>query len=204
MSAPEAVAAAFAKDTAGFEVRVLSDAGEYKTVLFGDHGHAGFGHTMVHVYPGGVSTSGDMAHGWVFERDIEFFGRSISPRYWQEKLASTLREARAHLEFDPHVFRASVDEIAEEANVPEEARDALRAELAELVDSVINDRPSVDFAIDALTDFSYEYADECGEDRSFTLDEAYATDCESFDYHFLWTLHVLHAVANALSDHRSR
>lgn len=196
MSTLEEVATQFAKETKGFTVTVLADAGEYKTLLF-SAGGGGWGHTMVHIYPGGCSTSGDMAHGWVFERDIAFFRGSISPRYWAEKLASTLREASAHLEFNADVFRASIDEIADTADVPDRLRADLRDELVELAEFVISDRPSAEFAIAELSNFTFPYT-EYEEAMAFTVDEPYTVGCESFDYHFLWALHVLRAVAEKL------
>jgi hypothetical protein len=186
----------FEKDTEGFVLTVLHEAGEYRHLRFGKPGER-WGSTDIHTWPHGVATSGDMADGWVFERGLGFFGgKGPNLSYWREKLARTVRGSES--EFSGAALRATLAEQAEQYDVPEWCATAFAEALDELASEIEASHADITAAQTALAEFVFEYADDGHGDVDLRFSDTYEMDVEDYSFHFVWVCLVLNTVARWL------
>lgn len=187
----------FAEDTADFALTVLHEEGEYRHLRFGKPGER-WGSTDIHTWPHGLTTAGDMADGWMFERGLGFFGGNVNLPYWHEKLTPAGR--RAAKEFDAHALREALAQEAVDLDVPEEHRAALADALSQLADEITVENADTMAALAAVEGFTFECEDEDGLDLDVRISDPYELDVEDYTYHFVWACHVL-ATASAWLRH---
>ena len=198
----ERVAERFPQDTEGFVLTVLHEQGEYRHLRFGKSGER-WGSTDIHTWPGGLTTSGDMADGWTFQRSLNFFNNPVNLHYWHEKLTPAGRKLAQ--EFSEVTLRSELTSAGADLEIPERFRDAFDEELGDLIESILTDHAGTGAALAKIADFTFECESD---DGSYDLDvkfyDPYELNIEDYDYHFVWALHVLSAAARWLAEGGSR
>ena len=199
--ARERAAEQFAKDTDGFVLTVLHEDGDYRHLRFQRPGER-WGSTDIHTWPGGLTTAGDMADGWMFERPLGFFAGAVNLSYWRENLTPAGR--RASKEFSITALRESVAEAAADFDVPAQFADALAEDIKTLITSIEWGHPDTNAALAELDDFVFECEDEDGLDADYKFTDAYEMNVEDFGYHFVWATHVLSTAATWIENDDER
>lgn len=189
------IAGQFSKDTEGFVLIVLHEDGEYRHLRFQRPGER-WGSTDIHTWPGGLTTSGDMADGWMFERGLGFFAGTPNLHYWQEKLSSRCRAASK--EFSEATLRSELALAVSDFDVPEQHREALEAEAGELISSICSDHADTNAALEEISEFVFEY-DDGGDRVDVRFLDPYELGVEDYTYHFVWACHVLSTAARWLA-----
>ena len=196
-STADAVAELFPKDTEGYVLTVLHEDGEYRHLRFGRPGER-WGSTDIHTWPGGLTTAGDMADGWMFNRGLGFFASRPNLGYWQEKLTRT--GWAASKEFGEHALRAELISAASDLDVPEQLRDDFDAAVAELIEDILSDNADTTAALERIRNFLFECEDEDGADLDVCFLDPYELDVEDYTYPFVWACHVLSTAARWLRE----
>lgn len=191
----------FAKDTEGFVLTVLHEAGDYRHLRFQRPGER-WGSTDIHTWPEGLTTAGDMSSGWMFERSLGFFQGRPNLHYWQEKLDPSGR--RASEEFSAAVTRDSILSAADEFEIPDDFRADLVRELRALADEVENEHADVAAAVDHIASFVFECEDEDGNDLDVRFVDAWEANVTDYCFHFIWACNVLSTAARWLRDEDAR
>jgi len=194
----EQVAERFPTDTEGFVLTVLHEQGDYRHLRFQQPDER-WGSTDIHTWPGGLTTAGDMADGWMFERGLGFFAGPVNLHYWHEKLTPSGRLAAE--EFSEVTLRAELATAGEDLEIPEQFRDAFDEELNELIDSIISDHADTNAALAEISDFTFERESDDGlSDIDAKFSDPYELNIDDYTYHFVWALHVLSTAARWLAD----
>lgn len=192
----EQVAERFPKDTEGFVLTVLHEQGDYRHLRFQRPGER-WGSTDIHTWPGGLTTAGDMADGWMFERGLGFFNNSVNLRYWHEKLTPAGR--RAAEEFSEATLRSTLTEAGADLDIPDQFRAEFDEELNDLIERICSGYADTSAALEQIAEFEFEWEGEHGDvDVCFT--DSYELNIEDYTYHFVWALHVLSTAARWLAE----
>lgn len=194
----EQVAERFPKDTEGFVLTVLHEQGDYRHLRFQRPGER-WGSTDIHTWPGGLTTAGDMADGWMFERGLGFFGGNINLHYWHEKLTPAGRLAAE--EFSEVTLRSTLTEAGADLDIPEQFRAEFDEELNDLIERICSGHADTASALEQIAEFVFECESE---DEAHDLDvrftDSYELNIEDYSYHFVWALHVLSTAARWLAE----
>lgn len=199
--ARERAAEQFAKDTEGFVLTVLHEEGEYRHLRFQRPGER-WGSTDIHTWPGGLTTAGDMADGWMFERPLGFFAGKPNLSYWQEKLTPAGR--RASKEFSIDALRQSVTEAAAELDVPGHFATELAEDIETLIRDIECEHADTNAAIAEISRFVFECEDEDGLDVDFQFTDAYELEIDDFAFMYVWATWVLSTAAQWIRDNDER
>ena len=195
------VADRFPKDTNGFVLTVLHEDGEYRHLRFQRPGER-WGSTDIHTWPGGLTTSGDMADGWMFERGLGFFAGRPNLHYWQEKLSPRCR--RASKEFSETTLRSELTLAAGDLEVPEHHREAFDTELDDLISTICSHYADTTAALAQIDDFTFDCEGEDGEELRLSFSDPYELDVEDYTFPFVWACQVLSTAAQWMAEADSR
>lgn len=120
MSEYPEIAARFARETAGHEMKVLHDDGLYRHLRFRNPKGSAYGFDLI-TWPGVLHIRGDMANSYTFSRMTDMFqffrlvpgtDRGINPQYWSQKLDCGPRGVR---KYEQDLFEAQVKEYVVDA-----------------------------------------------------------------------------------------
>lgn len=178
-----AIAARFARDTAGHEMTVLHDQGLYRHLRFMNPKNSEYWFEIV-TWPGSLAMRGDLGDGYVFTRlndMFEFFRADrrwgINPHYWAEKLGGGRSSVQ---EYSEDAFRQIVRELFVSAvRCGEAPRGLGKAVRADILDQDLWDE---DEARKLLETFEY---------KGFAFGETWEFNFRDYDSSFLWACHAI-------------
>jgi hypothetical protein len=173
----------FLSDTDKHEMTVLHDDGLYRHVRFKEPSTGFYWFDLV-TWPGYLSITGDMG-AYTFARVQDmftfFYGSSINPGYWGEKVVAG--EVNAYSE---DTFREWVDE--EIANARDDKPDLNWTLIINDVDSdVLEEASHQESAVNAVHYWNDVYSKSVG--FKFYTDEG--LDFTDFTHRFLWCCHAI-------------
>lgn len=196
------VAERFPEDTEGFVLTVLHEEGEYRHLRFQKPGER-WGSTDIHTWPGGLTTAGDMADGWMFQRGLGFFNGRPNLHYWQEKLTPSGREASKR--FSETAMRSELRSAGADLEVPEKFRDDFDTALEALISTIASEHADTNAALAEVDEFVFECESDDGlSDIVAKFYDPYELDLEDYEYHFVWALYVLSTAAQWLASDDER